>query len=617
MEIQKKYDILTDYLRGSGKALGAGAFFTSLIALVVFVLGAYYGLFRYYETVVKGYYDSILQGVASYQSSLVKKGTYKIDLKKVALSMIERRGVLSVWCTDRYGRLIFHTDEGVLRDYESKRLPSDYYESVTHRWTFTSGLPDVFSVALPGRLHRRLSIPLYAFGTDDFDFVLGMDVKKFVFLPSSPKRLLVYTAGSILLAFLLLFFPLLVFIRGRFAGILSQARYMVGAIQLEARKEAAVSAPQEEPVSYESELRIEGTPIEKAMSDEAEGGPVKVEPRQVEEKAREEIQAEIKEAAKEDEGEKEKRVAVEKGERGEEAWANVLETMKEFPEMPIPPAKAKKAKSTSKAAAKGAPSAAVKEAARTAAPAGNAIDEKMMMIPLLMLMETKQAVYKKQDVSLPFLEAAGAVFHSRGAPGSYLHYCEANEKRCYTLFSYPETSPEEATSHLSGIAKLLESDIAGAGTSGDVMKSFNSFCLQNKIEIQASLLLIFETDKKVEYCSAGEGQAIYLKHGESELKSLRMDVPGLGSLSKSEFGRKTSYAEITFVANDLFLLMPFNGASVFLGEESFEDMVKRLTLTHRNESARDIVDEVRSSFEPFKRKDKGLPETGFAVVKFL
>jgi hypothetical protein len=608
MEIQKKFDILTSYLRGSGKALGAGVFFTSLIALIVFVLGSYYGLFRYYETVVGGYYDGMLLGVASYQSSLVKKGTYKIDLKKVALSVKERRGVLAAWCTDRYGRLIYHTDDAVMRDYESKRLPSDYYESVTHRWTFTSGLPEVFSVALPGRLHRRLSIPLYAFGTDDYDFVLGADVKRFVFLPSSPRRLLVYTAGSILLAFLLLFFPLLLFIRGRFAGILSQTRYMLGTIQLEVEREAGERMPPERPVPDAGEFRVEGTPIEAAVREEAETEPMGG-PR--EEAAHEEVEEERKEverAGKAKGGEEEK---------GQEAWASVLETVKEFPELPIPPAKAKRTRSPSKASAKQAPSAAVKEAAGTAAYSEKAIEEKMTMIPLLLLMETKQAVFKRQDVALPFLEASSAVFHSRGPSGSYLHYCEASGRRCYTIFSYPDSSPEEATSHLSGIGKLLESEITRAGTSGDVVKSFNAFCVQNKIEIDASLLLIFETDKKVEYCSAGEGQALYLKHGESELKSLKMDVPGLGSLSKSEFGKRTSYAEIAFVAADLFLLMPLNGASVFLGEESFEDMIKRATLSHRNESARDIVDEVRSSFDPFKRKEKGLPETGFAVIKFL
>ena len=227
VETRKKLDILVNYLRGSGKALGAGAFLTALIALVVFVLGSYYGLFRYYEAVVKGYYESVLQSVAAYQNSLVKKETYKIDLKRIALSIRERRGVTAVWCTDRFGRLVFHTDETVMRQYESKRLPADYYESVTHRWTFTSGLPDVFFLPLPDRTRLRASIPLYPFGRDDFDFVLGADVRRFVFLPADAKRLLLYAGGIVLAAFFLLFFPLLLVIRGRFAGIVSQTRYML------------------------------------------------------------------------------------------------------------------------------------------------------------------------------------------------------------------------------------------------------------------------------------------------------------------------------------------------------------------------------------------------------
>ena len=149
------------------------------------------------------------------------------------------------------------------------------------------------------------------------------------------------------------------------------------------------------------------------------------------------------------------------------------------------------------------------------------------------------------------------------------------------------------------------------------MKSFNSFCAQSKIRIDAALVLIAESDRKVEYCSAGEGKALYLKNGESEIKSLSLDVPALGTLSKSEFAKKSSYAEIAFSAGDLFLLMPFNAASVFIGDESFEDLVKRVALSHRNEGARDLAEEVHSVFDPFRRREKGLPETGFAVLKFV
>jgi hypothetical protein len=246
----------------------------------------------------------------------------------------------------------------------------------------------------------------------------------------------------------------------------------------------------------------------------------------------------------------------------------------------------------------------------------SAIDDKMKMIPLLMLMETKQAMYKKLEAELPFIQASAAGFHSRGSAGCYLHTFHRGAKRFFTNFGFPDLQPEETTAQLSGIARFLEGEMEGPAGAVEVMKSFNTYCRDNKLQIDASMISLDEGEKRVNYCSAGSVQALYLKNGEQDFKTFKLDIPALGTLSKAEFNEKASYAEISFLVNDLFLLTPGNAANVSAGEESFEALVKRVTISGRMTSPHDIVAEIQALFDPLRRKEKSIPETGIAVFKF-
>ena len=596
MEIQKRIDALLGGLRDARRALAGAAFIGAVAALAVFALGSYYALFQSFEKIVESYYSGILRSVSSIQQTSIRRESYRADLQRMTLALKDRPGVIEAWCTDRHGKLVFHTDAALLDEYSSKRLPSDYYESITHAWSFQGRYPEVRSVRLSDRFHRRLSIPVYAFGNEDYDFVIGIDVKRFVFLPDSSASLIVTAAGAALGAFLLLFLPVLLVVRGRLGGAMTQARFILGAIQLEVQKEMQGLKAGASTSPAESEADEAGSD---KRGEHAAPGHVEAMREPAQRSLSERLGAEEEGQAEEEEEEQESRASEGEtrttGARASGVRASSAGEKKE---------KKERKRGTQERVG-------VEAGARE-----SAIDDKMKMIPLLMLMETKQAMYKKLEAELPFIQASAAGFHSRGSAGCYLHTFHRGAKRFFTNFGFPDLQPEEATAQLSGIARFLEGEMEGPAGAVEVMKSFNTYCRDNKLQIDASMISLDEGEKRVNYCSAGSVQALYLKNGEQDFKTFKLDIPALGTLSKAEFNEKASYAEISFLVNDLFLLTPGNAANVFAGEESFEAMVKPITISGRMTSPHDIVAEIQALFDPVRRKEKSIPETGIAVFKF-
>jgi hypothetical protein len=111
--------------------------------------------------------------------------------------------------------------------------------------------------------------------------------------------------------------------------------------------------------------------------------------------------------------------------------------------------------------------------------------------------------------------------------------------------------------------------------------------------------------------------SIYLKHKEEVVKDLTMDIPVLGNLSEIEFAEAFTYAEIDFVAGDIFALLSNNTDEILVEEESFYELIKRTLLLRRDSTVGEIGSEIHKIFEPFRRKKRNLPETGFAVFKFI
>jgi len=596
MEIQKRIDALLDGLRDARRALAGAAFIGAVTALGVFALGSYYALFHSFEKIVESYYSGILRSVSSIQQTSIRRESYRADLQRMTLSLKDRPGVIEAWCTDRHGKLVFHTDAALLDEYASKRLPSDYYESITHAWSFQGRYPEVRSVRLSDRFHRRLSIPVYAFGNEDYDFVIGIDVKRFVFLPDRPASLIVTAAGAALGAFLFLFLPVLLVVRGRLGGAMTQTRFILGTIQLEVQKEMQGFKAGASTSPAESEAGEAGSD---ERGEHAAPGHVEAMREPAQRSLSERLGAEEEGQAEEEEEEQESRAS-----EGETRTTGASASGVHASSAGEKKEKKKRKRGTQE---------------RVGVEAGtseSAIDDKMKMIPLLMLMETKQAMYKKLEAELPFIQASAAGFHSRGSAGCYLHTFHRGARRFFTIFGFPDLQPEEATAQLSGIARFLEGEMEGRTDPVEVMKSFNTYCRDNKLKTDASMISLDEGEKRVDYCSAGSVQALYLKNGEQDFKTFKLEIPALGTLSKAEFNEKASYAEISFLVNDLFLLTPGNAGNVFAGEESFEAMVKRITISGRMTSPHDIVAEIQALFDPVRRKEKSIPETGLAVFKF-
>ncbi|MCK5568816.1 MAG: hypothetical protein KAJ15_03805, partial [Spirochaetes bacterium] len=349
MDIQGRIDLLINYIRGSRRRLVLNVLLVFIITLVIFFLGSYFFLFNDYEGIIKEYYHSLMMNISSFQHILVKNDSYRDDLKNIAVSISSKRGVIEVWCTDKFGKLIFHTDNNVFEEFKSRRLPSDYYENINHVWKFQNGYPEIKVVRLEKPFFHRYSIPIYMSGKGDYDFILGMDVKRFIFLPEKGLYILLLTAGYIVFAFLLLFIPSFLWVQSRFNNIISRARVVMGSIQLD--MEQAGAATQKEAGIGEGEALLER----------------------------------IEESKK--------------------------ETVKE-PEVVIEPAALEEEKSEKEIP----------------------VEENMAGNPLLLLMEQKQKLFRKQEVELPFLQAGSFIYHSPESQGNYFYYNRSNGYHFFTVF---------------------------------------------------------------------------------------------------------------------------------------------------------------------------------------
>jgi hypothetical protein len=534
MEIQNKLELLTGYIRSTRIKFIASVIIISLLVLSLFLLGTYYFLFQYYESLAQEYYGSLLTGVYLFQKILIKRDSYRDDLENIAVSLKTHRGVMEVWCTDRSGKLIFHTDSKIYDEFQSQRLPSGYYRSIHHLWDFQDGKPQINAVRLRNWLTLRYSIPLYAFGRDSHEFILGMDVKRFIFLPEKRKVVLIFSAGFIFVAFFFFFLPLFLWARGRFNDMITQTRRVVGGIQLE--------IAQGQPKTQNTEI----PPVRTAAPEKNLG-------------AYEETRLE------------------------ESSVENIDGVMKEEE----------------------------KQAQK------DAIEEKMQMIPLLMLMETKQKFFRKHEIDLPFLQASVLVYHAKDPRGSYLHYTQESGYHMFGAFTYPGGEPEEASNQLTQITEIFESELKKNHQIKPVVEAMNLYCLENKFQLDLSILMINEREQKVEYSASGAEQTIYLKDEEEEIKNLKLDVPQLGSISESGFDDAFSYAEIGFVENDFLVIPAHNALAVEVENEKLLDLIKKVLLARGDSSAHQLAMEIHNIIEPVRKKDKNFPETGLIIFKFI
>jgi hypothetical protein len=252
MNLQSRIFMLTGHLRDARRSVLVSAIFAAVVGILIFLFGSYFFLFSYYEELHRIYYDALLRDIESFQNRLFGRMTYRDDMRGVAGVLRNHRGVLHVWFTDRYGKLIYHTDSAIQGEYRARRMPSGYYESIEHLWEFDQGYPVMHTVPLNWST-LRLSVPLYISGHEEHDFVMGMDVKRFLLIPQDPRFLALFTGAYFLLALAVLFVPTLLWLRAKLKRVENQAQMMAYGIA-EVAKESVPEPPQSRDIAAATAL---------------------------------------------------------------------------------------------------------------------------------------------------------------------------------------------------------------------------------------------------------------------------------------------------------------------------------------------------------------------------
>jgi len=593
IDIKDRIGFLLHSLKSSRKKITALLLTAAFVAVLLFLSGSFYFLFRYYESINSTYYKSIMRGVYSFQDEIIHQGSYRDDLTRITRALQKNRGVEKAWVTDRYGRLIFHTDSSVLEEYGSRRLPAEYYENIELVWQFHDGYPRIKIVPLKGWLTQRISFPLYPFGREDADFIIGMDVTRFVNLPDRLQLLIPFSAVYMVVAILLLFFPSFFLIRMKLQTIESQTGFFMsrtmppqavpeiaGATVESAAPEAAAEQPQE--------AETVGPAKKQAEPSAPDASETTVERKPAEE-AKLESKLEVKEEAKEEaEVKEEKEEVVESALKGDAAKSAV---------------EIKEAKP-----------AAEKKSTKPEAEKTPAVGDKMRET----FLKLKAMHFKKHAAELSFVQANSYIFHSKGVEGAYLFYHQAGKSHFYLAYSVPEGDSESLYEQIPGLRAGFRGSLAEGAQLKDLLVLYNDLCLARKLSVDLSLVHINENTKNVEYSSCGSATACYLKQGEEEVKTLVFDYPRLGELAKKDFSDKVHTADIRFGRDDIFIVLPPNAEDIKLEKEQFDSLIKKTILRDRSLSAQTIGMEVVNRIESLpEEQKKTLPETGFIVLKFF
>ncbi len=618
MDIQDRSNILFNFIEKTKRQIIASAFLVSFITLLIFIIGSYFLLFHYYERISKEYYSSFLQNVTSFQKVLIRREFYWEDLKNICLSIKKNRGVVDVWCTDRSGKLIYHTEETFFNEYKSKRLPSQYYESINHLWSFENGSPEINIQKTKEWLLLRMSVPIYSFGLKDPDFVLGMDVKRFISIPKKLKSITLSMFFYIAASLFILFFPLFLWLRGRFDRMISQAGIIIGTIppipESDFGEWGKQTVMEEEKLPPGPEIIVQREPEPPSPFPQPQR-PVKSPTVEKEERRVEEEQVVEKESVVEEERVVEEEQVVEKESKFEEEKEEVSPPVSKIEE------EIERELSRAQEREEKAPTAETAQMETVSTrDEGKSMEEVIsdkLSNPIIMLMDKKQELFKKKDLDLSFIQATSYVYHSKSSNGSYLSHYKNDNQQLYLIFSYPDVNPSFASEQLSQISDLFNTAMSTGSTQKDLLNRFNNFCNEKYLHIDASSVMINEDDKKVAYTSCGTGKAIYIKHNEEVVKDLILDIPGLGSIAEGEFSDTFSYAEIDFVTDDIFILLPQNASEIVIDNEPLIEVIKKNALEKRRGSTAEIGEKIHSIIDSFKKIERKMPETGFIVFKFL
>ncbi len=613
MDIQKRLQMLIQYIRQSRKRVVVTALIASTAAVFIFILGSYYLLFDYYEQQQKGHYTTILKNISLLQAKLITKGTYREDIIALCTSLARQRGVLNAWVTDKFGRLMYHTDSNTYAALRSKRLTSEYYESIQHSWEFSEGTPVMNDVLLQDRLSMRVTIPLYPFGREDYDFILGMDVKRFVSLPATIRSLVLISAGYLAGSILLLFLPVFLWVRNRFQDLVSHSRVLIGPLGFEGPQAMDLRQP---PASARKET-VPAAAVSEAMEEEVRLKLQKLRELEEERKKRatEERPKEVAGAGAVERGKEEVEEEIEPGvEEGEEAGEEIA-VEEERPGKEVP----------SEAGGEAGEEAVIREEVRpeekkilmeeTVERVG--VEEVEVEKRLERFVKLRSTLFKKQTLELPFIQAHSYIFHSKGVEGSFIFYHKSNDRHFYVCFSLSGAKPERLFELIPETRTYMKKILGKGRSIKELYIDYNEYCLQKTINSHLALLHIDEAKTLVEFASCGGGYALYLKGNEEEVKDLVFDLPAAGTLHRNDLERVFYSADVRFSPNDIFALLPKEASTFSIGKKRFDELVRESLKGHRDLSPQTIGMDIVSSIEGFEPGTLTIPETGFILLKYL
>ncbi|MGQ9616196.1 MAG: hypothetical protein ACUVWJ_07305 [Spirochaetota bacterium] len=613
IDLRKRFQMILQYLEQSWKRIVFATLIPSVVTVIVFVFGSSYLFYRYYEKQQKEHYATILRDISLFQSKIISKESYRDDIINLCTSLKKQRGVLNAWVSDRFGRLMYHTDSRINDEFNSRRLPVEYYESIQHSWEFKEGAPLMHEVPLEGRLSMRVTIPLYAYGREDYDFILGLDVKRFVFIPVELSSLRLLAACYITGSILLLFLPVFLWVRSRFRDILYQSKVIIGQVDFKEPKVFGVEKVGIEGMAVSREAQAIKAEPQMAEAPKAQSTRVKPE---VVISAEEEIQAKLQRLRQmEEEREKirarenlkvEEEVEYEEAREEIPAKKEIVEgKMREEVLVGGKPGEEEVAIS-SEAEVQG------KKPERKVSFPGKGFEERLERF-----IKLKGTLFKKQTLELPFIQCQSYIYNSGGVEGSYIFYHKTNQRHFYINFSLRGVKSEQLFELIPEMRAYGKRTLGRAGSLKDWFVVYNGYCFERSLTSHISAVLVNEEQSSVEYASCGDGFAVYLKRDEEETKDLVFDLPPAGLLQNNDFVQSFYMADVRFSPNDIFVVLPSEARSLRLGVERVYEIMKSSIKKNRDLSAKDISLDVASKIEGFVKGKANIPQTGFIILKYL
>ena len=445
--------------------------------------------------------------------------------------------------------------------YLGKNLPLDYYKNINVVWKFKDNYPLIVKNKIKRFNLYRLSIPLYPFGKDYYDFILGIDAS-FIPIKLSWMYLFIFVGSFIVISSLILFFPLWYFTNKRFDEVSTQAMVLGATLKSEQKgKEEEVSG---ESTKVEERMKQEeNIPEEKAESEHRE-----------EKKTYEEI--------------KTKEEIVNKAERKTSTVLTQKKAEKESTEI--------KNK--------------IKEE--------NNITEKLKKIeeenPNIKLLELKQSIFRRKKNELSSLIIESFPYHSGSVLGSYTTILEKGDIIWPMMFSYYNSEDKiEAYKIIKGIYDYLNDLLEKQDNIKTICSNLNSLYFEKKVKGNFSLIKV--SGNAVEYTTLGNDYAIYLKGKEPTVKELILDLPMLGEM-KENFEGNVRIADIEFEKNDIFIAMPANAKKISVNNETMDSLIKGYLGENKKDFGK-IEDELNTTLKTHFKKNREMEETGFISIRFV